>query len=123
MLYNLIKYNFKSSTSRVSYTLLNRAVSNSTHFSNDAVKLQEVEFSSNQSNSIEKKTKSQNSLKYKYKTGTLELSHKTLARLADSSATGQYNNTNILVTVVNKPKNPPASFLPLTVMFIYFQTN
>lgn len=45
----------------------------------------------------------------------LELNHKVYARLADSSATGRYNDTNVLVTVVNKSKQPPASFLPLTV--------
>lgn len=42
-----------------------------------------------------------------------------LARLADSSATGQYNDTNVLVTIVNKPKSPPASFLPLTVDYLH----
>lgn len=42
-----------------------------------------------------------------------------LARLADSSATGQYNDTNVLVTIVNKPKSPPASFLPLTVDYMH----
>ena len=46
----------------------------------------------------------------------LELNKGQLARLADSSATGQYNDTNVLVTVVNKQKSPPASFLPLTVI-------
>lgn len=46
----------------------------------------------------------------------LELNKGHLARLADSSATGQYNDTNVLVTIVNKPKSPPASFLPLTVI-------
>lgn len=44
------------------------------------------------------------------------MNHKTLARLADSSATARFNDTNVLVTVVNKPKSPPATFLPLTVI-------
>ncbi|CAF0929476.1 unnamed protein product [Brachionus calyciflorus] len=65
--------------------------------------------------------KNMNSLKMKYQTGTLELNHRTLARLADSSATGQFNGTNILVTVVNKPRLSPASFLPLT--FLYFRVD
>ena len=55
-------------------------------------------------------------LKLEFDTGTIELNYKNLARLADSSATGRLNETNILVTVVNKRKPQPASFLPLTVI-------
>ena len=42
-----------------------------------------------------------------------------LARLADSSATGKLNDTNVLVTIVNKAKYPVASFLPLTVDYLH----
>jgi hypothetical protein len=57
-------------------------------------------------------------LKLEFDSGTIELNYKNLARLADSSATGRLNETSILVTVVNKRKSQPASFLPLTVILI-----
>jgi len=41
-----------------------------------------------------------------------------LARLADSSATAQLNDTNLLVTVVCKAKTG-ATFLPLTVDYLH----
>ena len=46
----------------------------------------------------------------------MELKKGELARIADFSATGQFNQTNVLVTVVSKPRPSPASFLPLTVI-------
>lgn len=48
----------------------------------------------------------------------MDLNHNVLARLADSSATGRFNETNVLVTVVNKPKGSQATFLPLTVIIV-----
>lgn len=42
-----------------------------------------------------------------------------MARMAESSVTGKYNDTNVLVTVVTKPKYPAASFLPLSVDYLH----
>jgi polyribonucleotide nucleotidyltransferase len=50
---------------------------------------------------------------------TLYLEHGNLARLADSSVTAKYNETNVLATVVNKFKPGVASFLPLTVDYLH----
>ena len=47
---------------------------------------------------------------------TMELKKGELARIADFSATGKFNQTNVLVTVVSKPRPLAASFLPLTVI-------
>ncbi len=41
-----------------------------------------------------------------------------LARLADSSVTAQFNDTNLLCTVVTKPKKD-STFLPLTVDYLH----
>ena len=39
--------------------------------------------------------------------------------MAESSATGKFNDTNVLVTVVTKPKYPAPSFLPLSVDYLH----
>ena len=42
-----------------------------------------------------------------------------LARIADYSATGKFNSTNVLVTVVSKLKPSNSNFLPLTVILTF----
>jgi polyribonucleotide nucleotidyltransferase len=48
------------------------------------------------------------------------MSHGSLARMANFSAIGRFNDTAVLVTIVNKLKTPPATFLPLTVIINFF---